>query len=176
MAADVRACPWCAEEIKAAAIVCKHCGRDVVPAGVAAEHAPGRPMLTAVDAELVSKHGIVWQDERWLFQGNHFRQVGDAIAMAESWSGKKPVQHVAKDGGGFRWWMLVVMLVGGFLAWALLRTPSPEEEARHQDRYAIQACWEEQGRKSLAPGQARFVASVCEELEKRFRERHGVAP
>ncbi len=26
-----RDCPWCAERIKLAAIVCKHCGRDVPP-------------------------------------------------------------------------------------------------------------------------------------------------
>jgi len=26
---DLRTCPHCAEEIKAAAIVCKHCGRDI---------------------------------------------------------------------------------------------------------------------------------------------------
>jgi len=28
---DVRACPFCAEMIKAAAIVCRYCGRDVTP-------------------------------------------------------------------------------------------------------------------------------------------------
>lgn len=28
---DTRTCPFCAEEIKLAAIVCKHCGRDVPP-------------------------------------------------------------------------------------------------------------------------------------------------
>lgn len=28
-AIDTRQCPFCAEEIKAQAIVCKHCGRDV---------------------------------------------------------------------------------------------------------------------------------------------------
>lgn len=26
---DTKACPFCAETIKAAAVVCKHCGRDV---------------------------------------------------------------------------------------------------------------------------------------------------
>jgi hypothetical protein len=34
--ADTRLCPYCAEVIKKAAIVCKHCGRDVAPSQGAA--------------------------------------------------------------------------------------------------------------------------------------------
>jgi len=26
-----RACPFCAEDVKAAAVVCKHCGKDLTP-------------------------------------------------------------------------------------------------------------------------------------------------
>lgn len=29
MSDDIKQCPYCAEDIKAAAIVCKHCGRDI---------------------------------------------------------------------------------------------------------------------------------------------------
>lgn len=29
---DERVCPWCAETIKAAAVICRYCGRDVPPA------------------------------------------------------------------------------------------------------------------------------------------------
>ena len=29
MSSDIKQCPFCAEDIKKAAIVCKHCGRDL---------------------------------------------------------------------------------------------------------------------------------------------------
>jgi hypothetical protein len=38
-----RPCPWCAEDIKAAAIVCRYCGRDVEPVEVGAEQRPQPP-------------------------------------------------------------------------------------------------------------------------------------
>lgn len=44
---DTKVCPFCAETIKAAAIVCKHCGRDL-PAGAEAAEAsePAAPVNT----------------------------------------------------------------------------------------------------------------------------------
>src|SRR5262245_53217376 len=44
-----RACPWCAEQILAKARVCKHCGRDVSSADMAAVsvlHSPMTDRLT----------------------------------------------------------------------------------------------------------------------------------
>jgi hypothetical protein len=102
--------------------------------------------------------------------------VDDAIAMAESWGGLEPVKHVASKAGGVRWWMIAAFLVLAFLAWATLRTPSAEETERYNARAAIELCWSEQAKKSLEPGEARFVAGACELMEKRFRERFGAAP
>lgn len=53
---------------------------------------------------------------------------------------------------------------------------TPEGKARGIDRTAIEVCWDEQGRKSLDPSSGRFVASVCEKMERDFRDRWGVSP
>ena len=42
-AAETRACPWCAEAIKVAAIICRHCGRDVAPAASGTTGSIGSP-------------------------------------------------------------------------------------------------------------------------------------
>lgn len=51
-AADLRACPACAEEIKLAAVKCKHCGADVEP--LATDEKSNRPVseiITVPDGE-----------------------------------------------------------------------------------------------------------------------------
>lgn len=65
---------------------------------------------------------------------------------------------------------------GLFVLWAFVRTPSPEEIDRRNERAGIEACWEDQQRKSLPPAQARFIASVCEKMEADFRKKHGRNP
>lgn len=74
----------------------------------------------------------------------------------------------------------VLMWVGGavvlFFAWALLRTPSPEENERYAERSAIELCWKDQQRKSLAPETARFIAGACEKMEADFRAKHRMNP
>lgn len=50
------------------------------------------------------------------------------------------------------------------------------DKDKQRARDAIDLCWKEQSRKSLSPGEARFVASTCELMEGDFRKKYGHAP
>jgi hypothetical protein len=54
MDAPTRSCPFCAEEIKAAAIVCKHCGRDVSRHGQAQFIMEAKPLRRAKSRARIS--------------------------------------------------------------------------------------------------------------------------
>lgn len=75
-----------------------------------------------------------------------------------------------------KWWMWPLGLVGLFVLYALLQTPSPRDDAKGRERAAIRLCWEDQQRKSLDPATARFVAGTCEKMERDFKARYGVSP
>lgn len=66
--------------------------------------------------------------------------------------------------------VVVLILIAG------MKSPSPKEREKGKERDAIALCWKDYERKSLDPATKRFVASACELLEKRFREKHGVEP
>jgi len=59
---------------------------------------------------------------------------------------------------------------------ALVATQLPGEKAKAEERQAIDQCWKDQARKSLAPSVARFAASTCERMEDDYRQKHGTAP
>lgn len=167
---DVKACPFCAETIKSAAIVCKHCGRDL----------PQPKTQEQLDMERL---GIRHEFDRYQWRGNFFKNLSDAIAYAESAPpvlGQQlgPISDQQRDSGKpFKWWLWGPLgAVGAFLVWAMVRTPSPEEVQRRRDRFVIEQCWEDQKRKSLDPSAARFVAKMCENFEDDFRKKWNTNP
>ncbi len=79
-AAPERVCPWCAETIKAAAIVCRFCHRDVEP-------------TLAPPAPLVLVEGPIL-DDRWL---------PDPLGRAPErlWNGTRWTAHVRDQAGAY---------------------------------------------------------------------------
>lgn len=78
-----------------------------------------------------------------------------------------------------RWPLVGVLVVGAFvcfLLFGLVRGETPEELAQHQERKAIELCWQDQQKKSLAPDSARLIASMCEGLETTFRQKYNRNP
>lgn len=78
-----------------------------------------------------------------------------------------------------KWAWVPLGLLGAavaFLGFGALISNTPEGEERSRKRAAIELCWKEQERKSLAPGEARFIAGACETMERDFLQKFGVRP
>jgi hypothetical protein len=54
--------------------------------------------------------------------------------------------------------------------------PPTASEQKSMARQAIEACWEDQKRKSLDPAQQRFIAGACESMEAKFVAKFGYKP
>lgn len=70
----LRKCPFCAEEIKAEAVRCKHCGADVPPAAV-----------ETLD-EAAKRLGITLVGVRYFYQGRTFSSLAAAVSWARQQS------------------------------------------------------------------------------------------
>lgn len=72
-ATDTKQCPWCAETIKAAAVVCRFCGRDVAT-GAAPGPEQGRDAAEARGKAINYLAGHGWQLASEDRDGLHFRK------------------------------------------------------------------------------------------------------
>lgn len=74
----------------------------------------------------------------------------------------------------WRWAAPVALLAAG--AWLWLGSPPAPRTQQQTERDAIALCWRDQGRKSLPPDQARFIAATCEMMAGKYRQAYGVDP
>jgi hypothetical protein len=79
-------------------------------------------------------------------------------------------------GAGFWPVMFVVAALLGVLLYFAGNAPPLGSSDKERERAAISLCWEDQGRKSLEPDAARFVARACEMMEADFLKKHGRRP
>lgn len=79
-----------------------------------------------------------------------------------------------KKSSGLSWALLAILLV--ILVWASMGSSDPIAREKADARATISTCWDDQKAKSHAPGTARFVAGVCEKLERDFTAKYGHTP
>lgn len=74
------------------------------------------------------------------------------------------------------WLWIPLGLVVAFLGFGMVVANTPEGKVRTAEREAIERCWDEQKRLSLAPEQQRFIAGACERMEREYTAKHGRTP
>lgn len=101
------------------------------------------------------------------------KEISDQAKACPHCGAKKPTD----------WFWLKLLLgipVGLFLLVMLIGSCTPkagtESDSKAQDRRVIKLCWEEQSRKSLDPGAARYAAGMCENMERDFRGKYNQNP
>jgi len=72
--ADTRACPYCAETIKAQAVICRFCNRDVDPLPIT--------QINLSHDELMAKYQINHDGSQYLFEQYRYDRLEDAVAYA----------------------------------------------------------------------------------------------
>lgn len=119
---DEKTCPFCAETIKAAAVVCKHCGRDLA----------GPALPADADPKLMAQHGITYVEDRYVWRGNTFKRLEDAASYARSnphvaglagspGAGGSPIPVTIVAPKSFKWWLWVPLgLLGAFFLYGAL--------------------------------------------------------
>lgn len=78
LSANTRKCPFCAETIKAEAVVCRFCSRDIAPVQAIADS-----LTTLSHDELMAKYGISNDGVHYHFQGFRYDKLEDAVAYAQ---------------------------------------------------------------------------------------------
>jgi hypothetical protein len=78
-ATETRRCPFCAETVKAEAVVCRFCNRDIDPLPTI--------QISVSHDDLMAKYGIRHDGSQYLFEQYRYDRLEDAVAYARKVSG-----------------------------------------------------------------------------------------
>ncbi len=74
-------------------------------------------------------------------------------------------------------WVIGIVVALAFVFFLIMYLGStPQAKEKGIKRMAIKQCWKDYERKSLDPSTKRFLASVCEKIERDFKQDYGVDP
>jgi hypothetical protein len=119
-----RNCPFCAEMIKAEAVICRYCQRELppiqesTPIGSNSQPNIQQPLS---DAEQMEKYGISYDGERYIYNEYKYDKLSDAIAAARrTTTGAEQSEFITLlllgiVGFIVAWWVGVA-----FIAWAII--------------------------------------------------------
>lgn len=189
MAADEKTCPYCAETIKAAAVVCKHCGRDL-PAPAPASMPADQATSLKVEAERL---GIIWSPtaERFVWRRTFFETLDDALAAARPGvsSPPKPAEQpqlltdaaqaspAQRDRMHWSVWLLIPLgLVGVLMAIGMSASRDPEYQAMARAREIYELCVSDMKDELRSAGFREASRQMCERLREDFRRKYGREP
>jgi hypothetical protein len=81
---------------------------------------------------------------------------------------------------GWPWWVWALLspfiIFGLMMIYQMVKPETVDDRAIASARRAIELCWSDQGKKSLAHGSAQSIAGICENLESDFRAKWGRTP